>query len=179
MTTKAPATLMAQQAYHEAGHAVAALAVGFTVNGIYLQGADAPMVAIDYGPDIDLFGTAENRKVGLAAITMLLAGSAAERRLFPDLTELGDVRDLGMVQEMVQWSDWTTRAERQAVKGWRYGPRPSRPWRERVWAAFGQRAESIVDRRWLKIDRLAQALLIIPQMDGETVQKVLRNKPWH
>jgi ATP-dependent Zn protease len=134
-------------AYHEAGHAVAAHAMGLKLHPVTIRsrgGSAGPSIPMDPLRGIRLeFGSPKRTQLQIeAAIIVLLAGSIAQRR-----------------HEVQSWSLADREPDRAAgfALALRVSPDPETAAAHLRWLEL--RAIRLVEERWAAVERVANALL--------------------
>ena len=176
-----------RRAFHEAGHAVAAIAHGLAVKSISLPPADAPA-----GP---AGGTYERAVLSAAAdpadqvealrvdIVVTLAGFAAQMRLRPakrNFVECAD--DLKLAEAWASWATFIARVMSMAefdIDGKIELSEEEQAYADQLLDECQERAVQIVTDRWDDIETVADALLDRGVLDADDIDALLGNRRDH
>ena len=156
--------MLARSAYHEAGHAVVALALGLPIKKVTieptetLRGSVSLDLADDDAPEESLT-PAQRVKLGIVELSWALAGPLAEEIALGE-ADAGSRRDYRDADQAVERTD--------ATMG-------TLPWQWRHWAAT--RVESYLRQNWDLVERLAVALLMQRTMTGTRVLEIVGGVP--
>ncbi len=131
-------------AYHEAGHAVAAHVLGAKIHGISIIGDDRVAGRT-------LIAFPPSRYAGWRRVVTLWAGPAAEERGAGSTLDTDLITILPLVAELVRH------------KGRRV------PYSDRA----RRRAEVLIARHWVAVDRLARGLLRHKAITGDLVHRII------
>lgn len=142
-------------AWHEAGHAIVAGALGMPVEIDVMSSTRVEGYLAEAVTQVDTWGTLANGTTGYELIPVLFAGYLAERAINPDRGDIlrGAVRDLVMIEELNPYSNPMCRGAK-----WR---RETFPTQER-WRSFIRGQLRIASRllclHWRAHQRLVRVL---------------------
>lgn len=158
-------------ALHEAGHAVAALALGYPLLGVTI--ADGRFHA-EVEPPGNALGAADTREEADDLMALLWAGAAAEMRARCPYSP-GWTGDVGDAIRLIRWSAdgvFTAAEERLVAKHRPYKDKIKDTLKQRLYERFGGGARAIVREHWSAIQEVAAMLVEHGELTGEQVRGV-------
>ena len=166
-----------EEAYHEAGHCVAAIAQGLAVQCVSLRPDHAA------GAPRAILSAADNADAQVAAlktdIIVLLAGVCAQEKLRPaKRQEVSD--DYKLAQAWASWATFIASVMSIAefdIDGKIELSEEEQVFADRLLNECEESAHRIVAERWADIVKVADALLDHTILDGDKITEILARKP--
>jgi ATP-dependent Zn protease len=154
-------------AYHEAGHAVAALALGLSVNTISIvPDPDGECAGFVLSPGVLGYETSssrEQKEIARRCIVRLYAGMEAQRLVDPDPADYHDEDDEDNAFDLA-------REYALGPRGGHVGDDRHRDYLERLRV----KARRLIHRHRAAVDRLAEELLAHKELSGAEVERIVR-----